>query len=96
MDRAVGERGDKMTIDEMFNLIKELLDTYEKLIDLRVKLLDVRDDLSEACNKMDGAIDEFIVKAKQAQYEQAVVRATEAMDNAAEKILAEQSNEQDE
>lgn len=85
-----------MTIDEMFNLIKELLDTYEKLIDLRVKLLDIRDDLSEACEKMDGAIDEFLVKAKQAQYEQTVVRATEAMDNDAEKILTEQANEQDE
>lgn len=85
-----------MTIDELFNLIKELLDTYEKLIDPRVKLLDIRDDLSEACDKMDGAIDEFIVKAKQAQYEQDVVRATEAMDKAAEKILAEQANEQDE
>lgn len=80
----------------MFNLIKELLDTYEKLIDLRVKLLDVRDDLSEACNRMDSAIDNFLVKAKQAQYEQDVVRATEAMDKTAEKILAEQANEQDE
>lgn len=84
-----------MTIDEMFKLIKELLDTYDKLIDLRVKLLGIRDDLSEACEKMDGAIDKLIVKAKQAQYEQDVVLTTEAMDNAAEKILPEQSNEQD-
>lgn len=85
-----------MMIDEMFELIKELLDTYEKLIDLRVKLLDVRDDLTEACDRMDSAIDHFIVKTKQAQYEQDGVRATEAMDNDAEKILAEQSNEQNE